>query len=421
MKNKFWEQIFTKYNILEQIKKNGRFEITSSAINEFKEARLMTKFDNASQLPDIFTENDLSILPISRGSYIISPMEIFSKFPKIEHNQEICYVKFPEHIQSLSSKNITSEALALNCAYISGIFNDFIEDDDLVPTINGRMSSSFFDFNVKNSKSSQLIPISVKNAQIEIDAGYEGIETLSIIEAKSHFADDFVIRQLYYPMRLWQSNVSKSIKTIFMVYTNDIFYLYEYKFNDIYNYNSLELNKFKRYSFEKIDIELEDIKRILYKINEVKEPEIPFPQADSFERVINLCELLKKKPLTKIDITQEYGFDKRQTDYYINAAKYLDLVDEKDGNVFLSAEGRKIIKLPYIQKQLSFVEKILSHSIFKFILCKQLERGVALSNAEIIEIMKQYSLYNLKSESTIKRRSSTISAWLDWILSLINA
>ena len=421
MKNEFWEQIFTKYNILEQIEKNGRYEITSSAINEFKEARLMTKFDNASQLPDIFAENDLSILPISRGSYIISPMEIFSKFPEIKHNEEICYVRFPEHIQSLSSKNITSEALALNCAYISGIFNDFIEDEDLVPTINGRMSSSLFDFNVKNSKSSQLMPISVKNAQIEIDAGYEGIETLSLIEAKNHFADDFVIRQLYYPMRLWQSNVSKAIKTIFMVHTNDIFYLYEYKFNDFYNYNSLELSKFKRYSFEKIDIELEDIEKVLYKISEIKEPEIPFPQADSFERVINLCELLKNKPLTKTDITLEYGFDKRQTDYYINAAKYLDLVDEKNGDVFLSTEGNRIINLSHRQKQLSFVEKILSHSIFKFILQKQLKTGITLSNTEIIEIMKHYSLYNLKSESTIKRRSSTISSWIDWILSLINA
>ncbi|SUA50448.1 Uncharacterised protein [Oligella ureolytica] len=46
-----WEKIFLKYKILDEIKKNGFFEITSKEINEFREARLMTKFDHRSQLP----------------------------------------------------------------------------------------------------------------------------------------------------------------------------------------------------------------------------------------------------------------------------------------------------------------------------------------------------------------------------------
>jgi hypothetical protein len=42
----------------------------------------------------------------------------------------------------------------------------------------------------------------------------------------------------------------------------------------------------------------------------VKEPELPFPQADRFDRVINLCELLKQKGfLSKEEITQNYDFD----------------------------------------------------------------------------------------------------------------
>ena len=41
--------------------------------------------------------------------------------------------------------------------------------------------------------------IKVNNSQIEIDGGYEGAESLTIIEAKNNIADDFIVRQLYYP------------------------------------------------------------------------------------------------------------------------------------------------------------------------------------------------------------------------------
>lgn len=417
--NSYWNNIFEKYKILDQIKKDGKFEISASQINEFREARLMTKFDNASQLPQIFTENELSILPITRGSYVIAPMDIFHKFPMIESSNEISYFNFPDNIQTLLPDNINSESLALNAVYISGILEDFIQDEKLLPTINGRMSSSLFNFNIKNTKTKKILNIDVNNAQIEIDAGYEGVESFSIIEAKSHFADDFVIRQLYYPMRLWSSKVRKNIKTIFMVHTNGIYYLYDFKFNDLNNYNSLTLNKFKRYSFDKLEINIEDIEKILLNINLVDEPKIPFPQADSFERIINLCELLDKSELTKNDITTEYGFHKRQTDYYVNAAKYLDLIKEEGDKLILSFTGEKIMQKSPTLKQLSFVKQILKHPVFHEVLKEQLKTGEVLSKSRVVEIMRKYPLYNVKCENTYERRAQTVSSWIDWITSLI--
>lgn len=421
MKTNIWESIFEKYNILENIEKNGQYEISSKAINEFREARLMTKFDNASQLPKIFVDNKLSILPITRGNYIIAPMKIFHEFPKIEHSGEIFYLEFPEHIQSLSPDNITSEALALNAAYVSGILSDFIGDEQISPTINGRMSSSSFGFNIMNALSNELMRVNVNNAQIEIDAGYEGAKYLSIIEAKNHLADDFIIRQLYYPMRLWTSNIMKPIKTIFMVYTNNVFYLYEYKFDDIQNYNSLKLNRFKRYSFEKMEISLQDIEHILQNAKLIHEPSIPFPQADSFERVINLCELLYKNDLTKNNITIGYGFDKRQTDYYVNAGKYLGLIKEQDGIISLSSEGKRIMGKSPTRRQLGFVHQILQHAVFNDVLKAQFKTGTLLSKTDISEVMKKYPLFNVKKESTYTRRASTVSSWVNWITSLITA
>ena len=420
MKRDLWNQIFEKYAILEHIKNDGKYEITSKTINEFREARLMTKFDNASQLPLIFSEHKLSILPITRGSYVIAPMDTFCQFPTLDHSTEITYINFPETIQSLSPETITSEALALNAAYLSGIFKDFIDDENLFPTVSGKMSSQTFNFKIMNLLTKNEMHLAVDKALIEIDAGYEGVENLLILEAKNHVADDFIIRQLYYPFRrLLESGIHKNIRTVFMVYTNNTFHLYEYIFSDPSRYNSLQLKNFKRYRFEKLSITSGDIERILKNAVVEKEPSIPFPRADSFERVINLCELLYKTPLTKTDITKEYGFDKRQTDYYVNAGKYLGLIKEIEGKTLaLSDLGQKIMSATPTRKQLKFAEIILKHSVFNEVLKQQMKTGTILSKNEIIAIMKQQNLFKVTSEETYGRRASTIRSWIDWITSL---
>ncbi|WP_043013222.1 type II restriction enzyme, partial [Clostridium perfringens] len=163
-----WEILFNKYNIISEINEKGKFEITAKQINEVREARLMTKFDHKVNLPKIFADNKLSILPITRGSYIISKFEAYSKFE--DTNSEIVRVQFPDYIESIDYENISSEAMAINCAYVSGIIHDFIEDEGLVPTVNGRMSSDLFSFNIKSNNGD--MNVEVKNSQIEIDGGY---------------------------------------------------------------------------------------------------------------------------------------------------------------------------------------------------------------------------------------------------------
>ena len=71
-----------------------------------------------------------------------------------------------------------------------------------------------------------------------------------------------------------------------------------------------------------------DIQEILRDVTIEVEPNLPFPQADKFERVINLCELLNEKILNKDEVTAKYDFDARQTDYYTSAARYLGLIDD---------------------------------------------------------------------------------------------
>jgi hypothetical protein len=415
-----WIKLFEKYKIAENVIRNSTFEIKSAQINEFREARLMTKFDYKSQLPEIFTENKLSILPNSRGSYIISNFETFKEFET--KNPVIENVEFPSYIESIDYNNITSESAALNCAYVSGIIEDFVQDENLIPTVNGRMNSSNFGFNI-NSKNG-ILNIDVKNSQIEIDGGYEGLESLSLIEAKNSLSKDFLIRQVYYPYRLWENKISKKVKPLFLTYSNGIFHFREYEFEDSNLYNSLILKREKKYTISEGTINTETIQTILNSVKRIKEPTVAFPQADSFARVINLCELLNEYAILDRDyITENYDFDSRQTNYYTDAARYLGLVDKKfeSGKVFyfLTKQGEQLFTLSIFDRQLEFIRLILIHSAFSEVLKLYFKKSEEPSKQEVVSIMKSSKLYNIKSESTFQRRSSTITSWINWILDLI--
>ena len=417
---KAWEKLFEKHNILQQIEQRGFFEITATQINEFREARLMTKFDHRVNLPELFDKNNLSILPISRGSYVISHFEAYKDFEEL--NTEIIPASFPSYIESIDYQNITSEATAINTAFVSGILGDFIGDNEILPTVSGRMGSNVFTYNIRNIKKGIDVPIKVENSQIEIDGGYEGVECLALLEAKNSLSDDFLIRQLYYPYRLWSSNIRKPVKPIFMTYSNSVFSLYEYCFENINNYNSLILIKQKNYSFESVEITLADILDILNRVNIVEEPQIPFPQADSFKRVINLLELLNERERTKDEITTNYAFDERQSNYYTDAGRYIGLINKRreNGKVVFSAssEGKRILNLRYRARQLRFVELILSHRAFNETLRKHLEYGVMPKKDKVVYIMENSNLYNVEAKSTFERRKSTITGWINWILDL---
>lgn len=414
-----WENLFDKYHILSEIERNGQFIISANQIKEFREPRLMTKFDHKVNLPAIFAANNLSILPITRGDYIISSFSAYKEFD--EPSTDVQKISIPAHIQSLMPQFLVSEAIALNCANACGILNDFLEDDELVPTVSGRMSSGGFRFDIDTAFGPKCI--TVNNSQIEIDAAYEGIHYLSLFEAKRDLSDDFLIRQLYYPFRVWSGRVTKTVKPVFLIFSNGVFNLYQYQFDNPQNYNSLHLVKQKNYVIA-TEIGLADIDNLLRTVPLVNEPDISFPQADRMSRIVNLIELLNEKPMSKQDITSEYAFDERQTNYYTDAGRYLGLIDksrDSDGIILfqLSALGRRVMELEYKERQLAIVSQILAHKVFNETLRLHLECGEMPDKQTIVQIMKRSNLYHVEAESTYLRRSSTVIGWINWILGLI--
>ena len=417
-----WEQLFEKYNILSKIECEELYNISATQIKEFREPRLMAKFDHVVNLPRVFSDNRLAILPVSRGDYVISHFDAYHKFE--DEDVPVNKVSLPTYIQSLDSSNVSSETVALNCAVAAGIISEFLQDEAIVSTVSGRMGSGEFTFNIANLNTHRPSIIKVVNSQIEIDGAYEGVRCLALFEAKRDLSEDFLIRQLYYPFRVCESRLTKPVRPIFLVYSNGIYRLYEYAFEDKNNYNSLTLVRKKNYSVEDTTVNIMDIQAVLQQATTKQEPRIPFPQANSFERVINICELLNEQELSRNEVTELYAFDVRQTSYYTDAAQYLGLVDKKrDGNIpvySLSDEGKRILNLSYRQRQLAYCGCILSHKAFSDTLQKYLEVGNMPSTGSIISIMKKSNLYNVGSDSTFDRRSSTIKGWLNWIIGLIS-
>lgn len=414
-----WQRLFDKHHILDAVEQQGEFIISAAQIKEFREPRLMTKFDHRVNLPSIFANNNLAILPITRGDYIISSFSAYKEFEA--PTSEIQRISIPSHIQSLMPQFLVSEAIALNCANACGILNDFLEDDEIISTVSGRMSSGSFDFNI--STTNGLRNVSVRNSQIEIDAAYEGINYLSIFEAKRDLSEDFLVRQLYYPFRVWSQRITKTVKPIFLIFSNGMFQLYQYQFDDPLNYNSLRLVKQKNYLIA-TNISLSDIENILRTQRIEPEPQVSFPQADNMSRIINLVELLNEKPMTKQDITTEYAFDKRQTNYYTDAGRYLGLVEKikaDDSNILfrLSELGYSVMRLEYKERQLAIIKQILKHKVFNEVLKIHLQYGEMPEKPLIVRIMKNCDLYRVESDSTFERRSSTIRGWLNWILGTI--
>lgn len=417
-----WEKLFDKYDILDEIDKNGTFSICSKQINEFREARLMTKFDHSNQLPKIFADNNITILPDSRGNYILGKFKIFEDLKY--KNLKPIPMKIPDFIQSLDITKITSESSALNIAHMSNMIDFVMQTKQNEPqsllTLSGRMSSGSLQYNILNSDK-KLHKFTVENAQIEIDGSYENLNNIIIVEAKNKIPKDFNIRQLYYPFRMYQNlNTTKDITPVFFTYADDIFAFHIFKFTDVMNYSSIE--KVEQVNFilnDSLDLNLDEVKRISATVKEVEEPKnVPFPQADTFSRILDMIDYIDVRK-NKYELAEAYEFDLRQSDYYANALVYLGLASKQDGYFQLNKDGIKIKNMHNSNKRNALIiSKILSHKPFKLAFDSTLKNGGEYDRKYISKVLLD-NVESINSMSTANRRMQTVVAWLNWIFSVI--
>ncbi len=394
--NEAWKVLIDKYNILEEVQENGCYHIKASQIKQFKEPRLMAKWDSTDALPKVLRDNKINILPDSRSSYVIGDFLLYQEIPILEENvTQMAHVELPDY-ESIDVNNISSEANAINVLLLTGILDDFLNTNNNVATFNGRMGTGEFEFVVDTTRNIKQ-KISVNNAQCEIDGGFENNDSVVIMEAKNVVHEDFHIRQLYYPYRLWKNKVNKPIRLVFSVYSNMIYRLFEYRFNILEDYSSIELVRTKNYSLQDTTITLDDLFRVrkdtLVKTDDnMDNSDVPFIQANSMERIISLLENMYENPMTSQQIAELMDFEPRQSDYYYNAGKYLGLFEkvneDKQRVVALTSLGNKVFKLNYKERQLKIVELILEHQIFSDLFDGMIKTGDMPNKKDIEDEMR---------------------------------
>jgi hypothetical protein len=158
-----------------------------------REVRILCKQDSREDRPEVFSDNDVFLLPIKNGEYAIVKGEGYFDIPEIQSVVKIYNSKLNFKLDTSLVGN--SEMQHLDFAYATSLIRTFLEDDSLVLTIRGRKYTPEFSFKVGEQK------ITVKSVQTEIDAGYEGREQVVLIEAKNSQTTNTIIRQLFYPYR----------------------------------------------------------------------------------------------------------------------------------------------------------------------------------------------------------------------------
>ena len=416
-----WENLFSRYDILSKVQQNGIYRISAATINGEREARLMTKFDQRASLPEIFRDNHLSILPDSRGTYLIGDFDSYQNLT-YDSTLNADEIAFPSEIETIDPTNLYSEAAGLLCAYNARIL-DRLVDEEVRFTVAGRMSTGVFDYQIKTGRGSEQN--AVANAQCEIDGGFESASKMLIIEAKNFETDDFLIRQLYYPYRLWRGKTRKQIVPVFMTLSNDVFSFHVFRFRNEAVYNSLELVETRKFRVAPVEISLTDILAELAKASALQPtapPRVPFPQANSFRRVVDLLGLLQANGyLTQDQVASNYVFTGRQAHYYPTAGIYLGLikrdVDANRSVVYaLTNEGDRIMKMPSRQKFLALANVILRNRVFARTLQLYIDNGDRPSETDVCAIMISENVP--LNDTTVRRRAQTVLAWVDWILDL---
>lgn len=412
-----WRDIFSDLSINSIIKTKGFYDIESRVIKRYYEPRIACKIDFREKTPKVLSEHELSLLAIENGVYRIAKTDPFIDINitnRIDNSEKLQPKSFylPDHIEALSPSYITSESKALDAALTSKML-DYVFQDEVDLILRGRERTTSFDFSLPTSRN-QFLSYQVDSVQIEVDGGYEGKKGIYLIEAKNELHDNMNIRQLLYPQLHYRQkfSTSKSITTYIMFYEPETRYFHFFPFRYSPNWYGIDNSQYQccmLYEPEETE-ELPSWRELKsVQVNpELTDIKVPFPQADNFHKILTLfCDLRQEGPLTKEELFQNHSIVARQYDYYLNALRWMRLVEvEKGGrgtsrSYRLSDLGSRLGKYSDTDIVFEMAKIVFSNDLFNKYL-----------NSENPYIPHSIRIRNrLETKSTFERRTRTIVSW----------
>ncbi len=417
-----WDSFFADYDILSGINEQGSVIVSAEALKKFREPRLMAKLDTTAEIPSVFKQHGINILPIQNGSYILFKdltNSLYFELGDSEENQPIERFASRFDIDALDTlsteKLLTSESQAIDFAYISELLHHFLDCSSLHLTIRGRQFCNPFDLQLPNEER-----IKVSNVQIEVDAGYENQDSVILLEAKIGRRKNFNTRQLLFPYLNWKSLSRKRVRCVFMTYSNSIFSFTEFDTNE--RIGSMQISQQRSFVIDESPVAVVNFRDVVNSVEKCYEPDsFPFPQADDMDKVVDIISLLNKESLTRGAIADFFAFEERQADYYANAAGYLGFCERnKTNKLFELTELGKIFASTKSRTQRTrlILTQLSARTSFRKLLELLNQRDFqmrALRPEDVSKVLKEESRIGT-SESTIVRRSRTVRKWLEWLI-----
>lgn len=206
-----------------------------------------TKFDSSDLLPESLKRNGYFIVHLGKGKHAFVKGEGYHKF------EEITKMKNMNVSKGVIDEIGNSEAAAVSFIYNEGIIQDFLGVKDL-KVHTARRSKVSFSFKINGSK------LYADKQQIEIDGIFEiKDEMIVTVEVKNVEHADFEIRQIfsikkYFDMLMEKERIPRStnLRLLFLVRLRnekqDICRLYEYKFADDEDMNSIRFVQAVQYN-----------------------------------------------------------------------------------------------------------------------------------------------------------------------------
>ena len=416
-----WQRILAEPEVQKELGEKGFFEISSSELNDYSkpmsgpDARILVKFDSSHQLPEALRESGLAPITVNRARFAVGAFDMYSELPPLE-DAELRIVRFESPYDAMNAAKVTSESLALLVASASRVIDEFA-GADVELSFFGKVVMKTLDFSV-SQHGGEAVRFVGSGMQIELDAVFENDQQMLLVEAKIRRPRDFNVRQLYFPYRHFREKTEKVIRPILMVYDRGVFEFIEYHFADPQNMSSFEIVRTQVVAVIAPDSPLENLKGI------AKNPEIAFgaegvtfPQANDFDKVIEVARTASANPVGKEEIGQALGVGGRQVDYYIQAARYIGLVESSATGIAATKLAKKILRksLPTRNVELStlIVQMPTVGKCFLF----TAEEGF-LPTVEYVSMkLANPEDFLGVNETTRRRRISTAISWTRWIVS----
>lgn len=405
--------------IIENKEINSRIEQNGFFVSNEKSMKINIDYDHINNKPHKLIEKNWELLYFAPDNYIIGKFNNFLNLPYISEtrNNLFDYGRFT----SLNPFEIKTNISALFLAFHSGILNDFI-GEELEITHSGCLPTQDYEFFIR-SYNNKLQRISLRNYKTQIEGILESQSKVVLVKCDLYKTEDVFLKDLYLAYKFFHERTSKEIVVLYMTFSNDLFKLFKIEFDNSDIMNEAAISDYIAYKLSEDKITYQDLLDVFSKINIVEEKKsIPFPQANDFERIINIIELLNEASYTLDEIALHYNIVKRQSKYYTDAAIYLSLVETdiiNNNKVYILTEkGKNIIKSTIKSKYLKLVTSILEHEVFFKVMKAYIEKEEIPTTEEIVQIMKDSTIYNINSDSTYYRRASTVQSWIKWIVNL---